>query len=135
MAHFDPINIIQRLRGKVNRNSDFWFKYNSATGKQYTGSRVHPRNYNEHPVTEEERKTTSRLAEASQAYNSLVPGSPEYVQLHKDFEAQLSAPNRKPTFRGYFISRYMAQLKSEGTLAADSSHNLQNWSLRPRSRY
>ena len=76
-------------------------------GTQFTGHRNNPRDYSLKPQSEAEKAGTLRMTAASQAYNKLVKGSPEWLSLVQEYLAQLSLPDAKKTIRGYFISKHM----------------------------
>ena len=128
MSKLKPVSFIQSLHGQTSLGSDQWFMTRQDTGTVYTGTRIAARNYTLHPVTAEEAKTTSRLAQASREFNLLDPASELYQCYFNDFMAQKSSPGGKSRFRNYFISRRMRELKISGPLAADASANLQDWS-------
>ncbi|MBQ0080928.1 MAG: hypothetical protein KBS95_05205, partial [Alistipes sp.] len=91
------------------------------------------RDFDLHPKTDEECKTQQRLRQASLDYKNLDPQSEEYQSYFAAFQQQLK-PEGKCfyTFRTFFISRRMAELKASGSLAADPSKNLQDWSFKHR---
>ena len=97
--------IIESAHGKIHSQSDMWFM--ERHGTQFTGHRNNPRDYSLKPQSEAEKAGTLRMTAASQAYNKLVKGSPEWLSLEQEYLAQLSLPDAKKTIRGYFISRHM----------------------------
>ena len=97
--------IIESAHGKIHSKSDMWFM--ERHGTQFTGHRNNPRDYSLKPQSEAEKAGTLRMTAASQAYNKLVKGSPEWVSLVQEYLAQLSLPDAKKTIRGYFISKHM----------------------------
>ena len=97
--------IIESAHGKIHSQSDMWFM--ERHGTQFTGHRNNPRDYSLKPQSEAEKAGTLRMTAASQAYNKLVKGSPEWLSLEQEYLAQLSLPDAKKTIRGYFISKHM----------------------------
>ena len=97
--------IIESAHGKIHSQSDMWFM--ERHGTQFTGRRNNPRDYSLKPQSEAEKAGTLRMTAASQAYNKLVKGSPEWLSLEQEYLAQLSLPDAKKTIRGYFISKHM----------------------------
>ena len=97
--------IIESAHGKIHSQSDMWFM--ERHGTQFTGHRNNPRDYSLKPQSEAEKAGTLRMTAASQAYNKLVKGSPEWLSLVQEYLAQLSLPDAKKTIRGYFISKHM----------------------------
>ena len=97
--------IIESAHGKIHSQSDMWFM--ERHGTLFTGHRNNPRDYSLKPQSEAEKAGTLRMTAASQAYNKLVKGSPEWLSLEQEYLAQLSLPDAKKTIRGYFISKHM----------------------------
>ena len=97
--------IIESAHGKIHSQSDMWFM--ERHGTQFTGHRNNPRDYSLKPQSGAEKAGTLRMTAASQAYNKLVKGSPEWLSLEQEYLAQLSLPDAKKTIRGYFISKHM----------------------------
>ena len=97
--------IIESAHGKIHNQSDMWFM--ERHGTHFTGHRNNPRDYSLKPQSEAEKAGTLRMTAASQAYNKLVKGSPEWLSLEQEYLAQLSLPDAKKTIRGYFISKHM----------------------------
>ena len=100
---YNPIS--ESAHGKIHSQSDMWFM--ERHGTQFTGHRNNPRDYSLKPQSEAEKAGTLRMTAASQAYNKLVKGSPEWLSLEQEYLAQLSLPDAKKTIRGYFISKHM----------------------------
>ncbi len=112
--------------GKPFRGSKWWTFRRGL--KLYTGHTHEGRNLKEHPITQEERKTTDRLRLASLKYQQLDHSSEEYKQLYRDWYNQRAEKGGCVSPRGLFIRREMARMKAEGSLAADPSKFLQDWS-------
>jgi len=128
MAKFIPIPIIATIRGKIGHGG--WAGA-LRDGVQYL-IKLGKRNFRRHPRTNEEHKTQLRFQQASLDYNQLDHSSVEYNMYFSDYLLQLNNKKHFPKFRGYFISRRMAELKASGPLAADPSKNKQDWSLKHR---
>lgn len=109
--HF-PLNLFSGRMGQKNQMYAF-----VRNGIQHFGI-IGARDYVLHPVTPREEQTHSNMALASKAYKQLDKSSPEFKQLNQDFlkQRQYGVENNKPyksTFRGYFISQYIAKLEAE----------------------
>ena len=91
--------------GKIFSGADWWLM--ERYGTKYTAHKNHPRDYKKNPQSAAEKAGTLRLAAASKAYNQLVKGSPEWLQLEQEYLAQRDKPGGKPSIRGYFISKHM----------------------------
>mgnify|MGYP003307280341 FL=1 len=77
--------IIESAHGKIHSQSDMWFM--ERHGTQFTGHRNNPRDYSLKPQSEAEKAGTLRMTAASQAYNKLVKGSPEWLSLEQEYSA------------------------------------------------
>jgi len=131
MAKILPATPIDSIRGKLGRFSDWAAAL--RLGVHYL-IHIGKRNYRKHPVTAEERKTHQRLRQASLDYNALDPASEEYRTYYAAFLRQKRYKHGKQQFRSYFISRRMNELKSTGSLSADPTRNLQDWSHKSRRK-
>jgi hypothetical protein len=105
MSKIEYIDPIKSMHGKIHSQSDTWLM--ERYGTKFTGHRTHPRDYSLKPQSEAEKAGTLRMAAASKAYNQIIKGSPEWVALEQEYQAQLSQPGAKKTIRGYFISKHM----------------------------
>lgn len=96
---------LRKAVGKIFGGADWWLM--ERYGTQYTAHKNHPRDYKKNPQSKAEKACTLRLAAASKAYNELVKGSPEWLELEREYQAQFSKPGAKKSIRGYYISKHM----------------------------
>lgn len=127
---FKPIYFFKTIRGKLDSRSE-WAAAHRGNSNYFI--HIGERDFDLHPKTDEERKTQQRLRQASLDYKNLDPQSEEYQSYFAAFQQQLK-PEGKCfyTFRTFFISCRMAELKASGSLAADPSKNLQDWTFKHR---
>lgn len=106
MARLELIAILVKATGKIFGNKcNMWLM--ERYGTKYTAHSNHPRDYKKNPQSRAEKECTLRLAAASKAYNQIVKGSAEWLELEQEYRAQLSKPDAKKSIRGYFISQHM----------------------------
>jgi len=117
--------------GKMTSVSDWWIVRRYK--KFFTGHKNRKRNYRDNPVTEEEKKTQQRMAVVVAKYKAIDRQSDAWRELNQKFLAQRKKKNGiHSNVYAYFVHTEMEKLKIEGALAADPSHNLQDWSQKKR---
>lgn len=127
MAKLELAKPLESFHGKLSQKSEDMVVQNAQT-KQHFSRKVPKRDYNAHPVTENERQGQDRMKEAVAAYRQLKNDPVAYGAFMEQYnQAMESAPYRSRAYN-FFISRFLDQGKdSHAIKVARSSTTLTSY--------